>query len=98
MTKEELVKVLTDAVGGTAYGDAIIDEAAATYGDKDKKYGQDIKDRLHEKLGVLKAYERIHRDASEDAKATAEAEKIATVKKALKALKAAKGGCGCKAA
>jgi len=37
MTKEELVKVLTDAVGGTAYGDAIIDEAAATYGDKDKK-------------------------------------------------------------
>lgn len=86
MTKEQLVEALTKAVGGSAYGDAIIDEAAATYDDKDKKYGQDMKDRLDEKLGVLKAYERIHRDAGEAAKATAEAEKIAIVEKALKAI------------
>lgn len=86
MTKEQLVEALTKAVGGSAYGDAIIDEAAATYDDKDKKYGQDMKDRLDEKLGVLKAYERIHRDAGAEAKATAEAEKIAIVEKALKAI------------
>lgn len=43
MTKEELVAALKAAVGGTAYGDAIVDEAAATYDDKDKKYGQDMK-------------------------------------------------------
>lgn len=86
MTKEELVSKLTAAVGGTAYGDAIVDEAAATYGDKDKKYGQDMKDRLDEKLGVLKAYERIHRNAGEAAMATAEADKIAIVEKALAAI------------
>lgn len=89
LTKEELVNTLKEAVGGTPYGDAIVDEAAETYGDQDKKYGQNMKDRLHEKLGVLKAYERIHKDASEEAKAVAEEEKIAIVKKALKALKAA---------
>ncbi|UNT95104.1 FRAT-87 protein [Allobaculum mucilyticum] len=87
MTKEELVAALKAAVGGTAYGDAIVDEAAATYDDKDKKYGQDMKDRLDEKLGVLKAYERIHKDAGAEAKATAEADKIAIVEKALAALK-----------
>ncbi len=87
MTKEQLVETLTKAVGGTAYGDMLVDEAAATYDDKDKKYGQDMKDRLDERLGVLKAYERIHRDHGEDAKATAEAEKIAIVEKALAAIK-----------
>ncbi len=86
MTKEQLVEALTKAVGGTAYGDMLVDEAAATYGDKDKKYGQDMKDRLDERLGVLKAYERIHREAGEDAKATTEADKIAIVEKALAAI------------
>lgn len=87
MTKEELVSTLKAAVGGTPYGDALVDEAAETYGDADKKYGQDMKDRLDEKLGVLKAYARIHKDAGEEAKATAEDEKIAIVEKALAALK-----------
>lgn len=87
MTKEELVNTLKTAVGGTAYGDAIVDEAAETYGDADKKYGQDMKDRLDEKLGVLKAYARIHKNAGKDAMATAEEEKIAIVEKALAALK-----------
>ena len=86
MTKEQLVDALKTAVGGTAYGDALVDEAAETYGDKDKKYGQDMKDRLDERLGVLKAYERIHREAGADATATAEADKIAIVEKALKAI------------
>lgn len=87
MTKEELVSKLTAAVGGTPYGDAIIDEAAETYGDKDKKYGQDMIDRLDERIGVLKAYERIHREAGEEAKATAEADKLAIAEKALAAIK-----------
>ena len=86
MTKEELVNVLKAAVGGTAYGDALVEEAAATYGDKDKKYGYDMKDRLDVRLGVLKAYEKIHQNDGEEAKATAEADKIAIVEKALKAI------------
>ena len=87
MTKEELVSKLQAAVGGTAYGDMLGDEAAATFGDADKKYGQDMKDRLDERLGVLKAYARKHKDAGAEAKAVAEDEKIAIVEKALAALK-----------
>lgn len=87
MTKEQLVDALKAAVGGTPYGDMLVDEAAVTYDDKDKKYGQDMKDRLDERLGILKAYERIHKDAGADAKATSEADKIAIVEKALAALK-----------
>ena len=86
MTKEQLVDALKAAVGGTAYGDAIVAEAEATWGDKDKKYGQDMKDRLDERIGVLKAYERIHREAGEEAKATAEADKLAIAEKALAAI------------
>ncbi len=87
MTKDQLVNALKEAVGGTPYGDMLVDEAAETYGDKDKKYGQDMKDRLDERLGVLKAYERIHKEAGQEAKATSEADKIAIVEKALAALK-----------
>lgn len=87
MTKEQLVDALTNSVGNTAYGKALVEEAMETYGDKDKKYGYSMKDRLDVRLGVLKAYERIHRDAGEEAKATAEAEKIAIVEKALAAIK-----------
>ncbi len=87
MTKDQLVNALKEAVGGTPYGDMLVDEAAETYGDKDKKYGQDMKDRLDDRLGILKAYERIHKDAGQEAKATTEAEKIAIVEKALVALK-----------
>lgn len=86
MSKEELVSALKAAVGGTAYGDMLVDEAAETYGDKDKKYGYDMKDRLDVRLGVLKAYERIHKADGEEAKATAEADKIAIVEKALAAI------------
>ena len=87
MTKEQLVSALKEAVGGTPYGEMLVDEAAETYGDKDKKYGQDMKDRLDERLGVLKAYARIHKGEGEEAKAVAEDEKIAIVEKALAALK-----------
>lgn len=87
MTKEELVNALKAAVGGTPYGDMLVDEAAETYGDADKKYGQNMKDRLDERLGVLKAYARIHKNAGADAKAAAEDEKIAIVEKALASLK-----------
>ncbi|MCF0245982.1 MAG: hypothetical protein HUJ55_04070 [Ileibacterium sp.] len=87
MTKEQLVDALKAAVGGTPYGDMLIDEAAETYGDADKKYGQDMKDRLDERLGILKAYARIHKNDGKEAMAATEDEKIAIVEKALAALK-----------
>lgn len=36
MTKDQLVDALKAAVGGTPYGDMIVDEAAVTYDDQDK--------------------------------------------------------------
>lgn len=86
MTKEQLVEALNKAVGNTAYGKEIVEEAENTYGDELKKYGFSLKDRLDVRLGVLKAYERIHKDFGAEAKATAEEDKIAIVEKALKAI------------
>jgi hypothetical protein len=87
MTKEELVSALKEAVGGTPYGDAIVEEAAETFGDKDKKYGQDMKDRLDLRLAIIKAYAKKDAALGKAAKETAEEEKIAIVEKALAAIK-----------
>ena len=88
MTKAEVVAKLEAAVGGTPYGDAIVNEAKEVLVDGEKpKYYQNMVDRLHERIGVLQAYERIHRNAGEEAKAAAEEDKIAIVEKALAAIK-----------
>lgn len=86
LTKEQLIAALTKAVGDTAYGKELVTEAENTYGDELKKYGFSMKDRLDVRLGVLKAYEKIHKDFGDEAKATAEADKIAIIEKALKAI------------
>ncbi|MBD5423652.1 MAG: hypothetical protein HDR44_00815 [Allobaculum sp.] len=86
MTKAELIDALQTAVGGSAYGDALIAEANATYGDEDKKYGQNMKDRIDEKLGLLKAYAKIHEHEGESEKAKVEEEKVAILEKALAAI------------
>ena len=80
------IEKLTAAVGGTPYGDAIIAEAKHLASEPAHKYAQNIKDSLDERIGVLKAYERIHREDGENAKAVAEAEKIVIAEKALAAL------------
>lgn len=83
MTDE--LKKLEAAVGDTKYGQFIIEEAKKAKADTGK-YAQDIKDRLDEMIGTLKAYARIHRDAGKDAMATTEDDKIAIAEKAKKAL------------
>ncbi len=82
---KDVIQELKAAVGDTAYGKHIIADAEAHQGETGP-YAQDIVDRLHEMIGLLTAYERIHKAAGEDAKATAEADKIAIAKKALKAV------------
>jgi hypothetical protein len=86
LSKEQLISNLEKAIGNTAYGKEIIAEANEAYGDELKKYGFSLKDRLDVRLGVLKAYEKIHKDFGDAAKATAEADKIAIIEKALKAI------------
>lgn len=87
MTKEDLVLALQAAVGDTDYGRALVQEAEQTYGDASKKYGWNMKDRLDDKIGVLKAYQRIHAAAGKEALAKAEGEKIAVCEKALDAIR-----------
>jgi len=86
MTKEELVSKLQSAVGDTPYGAELVKEAENTFGDSDKKYGWNMKDRLDLRLGIIKAYARKDAALGKEAKETAEEEKIAIVEKALKAI------------
>ena len=81
------IEKLEQAVAGSPYGDAIIAEAKKLAAEPAHKYQQNIVDSLHERLGILKAYARIHADAGEEAKAVAEEDKVAIVEKALAALK-----------
>lgn len=81
MTKEELKSALEAAVGGTAYGDEIIKDLTDTFGTK-----YTPKDRLDERVGTLRGWEKKHHEAGENEKAAAEAEKIAICEKALAAI------------
>ena len=81
------IEKLEAAVGNTAYGAAIVAEAKKLAAEPAHKYQQNIVDSLHERLGILKAYARIHEEAGEDAKAATEEEKVAVCEKALAALK-----------
>lgn len=85
MTKEEFVKALTAAVGGTAYGDEIIADLKDHF-DETGKYAQNAKDRLDERIATLTGWEKKHREEGETAKADEEAAKISIAKLALKAI------------
>lgn len=85
MTKEEFTKVLQTAVGGTEYGDEIIADLVAHYGETGK-YAQNAKDRLDERIGSMTGWEKKHRENGDVAAADVEAAKIAIAKKALAAI------------
>ncbi len=86
MTKAELIDALKSSIGTSAYGKAFIAEADAIDGQEEKKYGQNLKDRIDEKLGLLKAYAKIHEHKGEIEKAKVEEEKIVILEKALDAI------------
>ena len=87
MTKDEMIAKLTPAIGDTAYGKALIELLADTFDDADKKYGQDALDRIDDRLGFLKGWEKKHAALGEEAKAAAEADKVAVLEKAQASLK-----------
>ena len=86
MIKSEFEAKLLGAVGDCAYGKEVVADLAAHF-DETGKYAQTAKDRLDERLGTLKGWEKKHAEAGDFAKAAEEAEKIAVVYKALAALK-----------
>ncbi len=87
MTKEDLLMALQAAVGDTPYGRKLVSEADETWGAAEKKYGWNMKDRLDDKIGVLKAYQKIHAAAGKESLAEAEGERIAVCEKALEAIR-----------
>lgn len=86
MTKEEFKKTLETAVGGTAYGDEIIEDLVAHFGETGK-YAQDAKDRLDERIATLKGWAKKHEAEGQADKAAEEEAKVAIVEKALAAIK-----------
>lgn len=86
MTKEEFKTLLTNAIGGTAYGDEVIADLVDHFGEEGK-YAQDAKDRLDDRLGTLKGWAKKHTEEGEAGKAAEEEAKIAIVEKALAAIK-----------
>lgn len=85
MTKSEFEAKLQAAVGGSAYGDEIVKDLVDNF-DETGKYAQTAKDRLDDRLGSLKGWEKRHKDEGDEAKAAEEAAKIALVEKALAAI------------
>lgn len=81
---QKLIDTLKAAVGDTAYGRYLIQDCINTETPQGEVKIE--KDRLDEAIGILKAYEKLHEDADEEAKATAEAEKIAIAEKARQAI------------
>lgn len=55
MTKAEFKEVLTNAIGGTAYGDEVIADLVEHF-DETGKYAQTAKDRLDERKGTLEGW------------------------------------------
>ncbi len=86
MTKAEFKDVLTNAIGGTAYGDEVIADLVEHF-DETGKYAQNAKDRLDERLGTLKGWAKKHAAEGDAAKAAEEEAKVAIVEKALAAIK-----------
>lgn len=86
MTKSEFEAKLASVVGDCAYGKEVAADLVEHFDDSGK-YAQNAKDRLDERLGTLKGWEKKHVEEGDYAKASEEASKIALVYKILAALK-----------
>lgn len=85
MTKAEFEAKLAAVAGDCAYGKEIVADLVDHF-DETGKYAQTAKDRLDDRLGSLKGWEKRHKDEGDAAKAEEEAAKIALVEKALAAI------------
>lgn len=86
MTKSEFEAKLAAVAGDSAFGKEVVADLVDHF-DETGKYAQTACDRLDDRLGSLKGWEKKHVDEGDYAKAADEAEKIAVVYKLLAALK-----------
>ncbi len=85
MTKKEFKDVLVKAIGGTAYGDALIKDLVDHF-DETGKYAQTAKDRLDEHIATLNGWAKKHEAEGETAKAVEEEANVKICEIAMKAL------------
>lgn len=85
MTKEQFKEALAEKIGGTQFGDEIIEELTVNF-DPDK-YAQNAKDKLDDRIGSILGWATKYYENGEYAKAAAEYEKACVVMNALEAVK-----------
>ncbi len=85
MTREEFIKVLEKAVGGTVYGEEIIKDLVGHF-DETGKYAQDAKDRLDDRIGILNGWIKKHEAEGATAKVAEEKANLEIAKLALAAV------------
>ncbi len=86
MTKSEFEAKLAALAGESAFGKEVAADLVDHF-DETGKYAQTAKDRLDERLGELKGWEKKHADEGDYEKAAQEASKIAVLYKFLAVLK-----------
>jgi hypothetical protein len=82
-----LINVLKEAAGNSKYGQAVVAEFEANPCDDDKKYGQTIKDRLDDRIGIIRGWEAKFQAEGKLAEAGAEADKLAVLEAMKSAIK-----------
>jgi len=85
MTKEQFKEALVEKIGGTSFGDEIIEELTVDF--DPQKYAQNAKDKLDDRTGTILGWAHKYYENGEYAKAAAEYEKACVVMKALEAIK-----------
>lgn len=86
MSKTEIFEKL-NAAADSAYAKSVVELLENTYDDCEKKYGQNTLDRIDDRIGFLKGWEKKHAAEGDAAKAEAEAEKVAALEKLQKAIR-----------
>lgn len=83
MNKKDFEANLKKAIGQTEYGDEVVADLVEHY-ESTGKYAQNSKDRIDDRIGSLKGWEKRHKENSDEKAAQVEADKIALLEKALK--------------
>lgn len=82
MNKNQFKADLEQILGGSEYGIEVMNDLVAHYGSTGD-YAQNSKDRIDERIGSLRGWQKRHEEAGEKEKAKEEADKIALLEKVL---------------
>lgn len=82
MNKNQFKDDLTKILGGSEYGQEVLEDLVEHYGSTGE-YAQNTKDRIDERIGALKGWQKRHEENGDQKAAKEEAVKIAMLEKVL---------------